>query len=157
MGVVSSNPFKNRSILVATPKTAAKKKAISSIENDYNLLLPSYEIEVVNYESIHKVESLERFDLIVLDEPTNDLDLKTISWLEDFLLDFKNTVIVVSHDRHFLDTVCTHICDIDFSKINIFLKPSDTLNKPRRNGVIISEASLITMSLVGLNQLWYAD
>jgi ATPase subunit of ABC transporter with duplicated ATPase domains len=48
------------------------------------------------------------------------LDLKTISWLEDFLLDFKNTVIVVSHDRHFLDTVCTHICDIDFSKINLF-------------------------------------
>jgi len=59
-------------------------------------------------------------DVLVLDEPTNDLDLKTISWLEDFLLDFKNTVIVVSHDRHFLDTVCTHICDIDFSKINIF-------------------------------------
>ncbi len=59
-------------------------------------------------------------DLLILDEPTNDLDLKTISWLEDFLLDFKNTVIVVSHDRHFLDTVCTHICDIDFSKINLF-------------------------------------
>ncbi|MDG1333648.1 MAG: ATP-binding cassette domain-containing protein [Crocinitomicaceae bacterium] len=59
-------------------------------------------------------------DLLVLDEPTNDLDLKTISWLEDFLLDFKNTVIVVSHDRHFLDTVCTHICDIDFNKINLF-------------------------------------
>jgi ATPase subunit of ABC transporter with duplicated ATPase domains len=59
-------------------------------------------------------------DVLVLDEPTNDLDLKTISWLEDFLLDFKNTVIVVSHDRHFLDTVCTHICDIDFSKINLF-------------------------------------
>ncbi len=59
-------------------------------------------------------------DVLVLDEPTNDLDLKTISWLEDFLLDFKNTVIVVSHDRHFLDTVCTHICDIDFAKINLF-------------------------------------
>jgi ATPase subunit of ABC transporter with duplicated ATPase domains len=59
-------------------------------------------------------------DVLVLDEPTNDLDLKTISWLEDFLLDFKNTVIVVSHDRHFLDTVCTHICDIDYSKINLF-------------------------------------
>lgn len=59
-------------------------------------------------------------DVLILDEPTNDLDLKTISWLEDFLLDFKNTVIVVSHDRHFLDTVCTHICDIDFSKINLF-------------------------------------
>lgn len=59
-------------------------------------------------------------DVLVLDEPTNDLDLKTISWLEDFLLDFKNTVIVVSHDRHFLDTVCTHVCDIDFGKINMF-------------------------------------
>jgi ATPase subunit of ABC transporter with duplicated ATPase domains len=59
-------------------------------------------------------------DVLVLDEPTNDLDLKTVGWLEDFLLDFKNTVIVVSHDRHFLDTVCTHICDIDFSKINLF-------------------------------------
>ena len=59
-------------------------------------------------------------DVLVLDEPTNDLDLKTIGWLEDFLLDFKNTVIVVSHDRHFLDTVCTHICDIDYSKINVF-------------------------------------
>lgn len=59
-------------------------------------------------------------DILVLDEPTNDLDLKTIGWLEDFLLDFKNTVIVVSHDRHFLDTVCTHICDIDYSKINMF-------------------------------------
>ncbi|MCO5260426.1 MAG: ATP-binding cassette domain-containing protein [Crocinitomicaceae bacterium] len=59
-------------------------------------------------------------DVLVLDEPTNDLDLKTISWLEDFLLDFKNTVIVVSHDRHFLDTVCTHVCDIDFGKINLF-------------------------------------
>ena len=59
-------------------------------------------------------------DLLILDEPTNDLDLKTIEWLEDFLLYFKNTVIVVSHDRHFLDTVCTHICDIDYSKINLF-------------------------------------
>lgn len=59
-------------------------------------------------------------DLLILDEPTNDLDLKTVAWLEDFLLDFKNTVIVVSHDRHFLDTVCTHICDIDYSKINLY-------------------------------------
>ncbi|MCB0762083.1 MAG: ATP-binding cassette domain-containing protein [Flavobacteriales bacterium] len=59
-------------------------------------------------------------DVLILDEPTNDLDLKTIEWLEDFLLNFKNTVIVVSHDRHFLDTVCTHIVDIDFSKIQIY-------------------------------------
>jgi ATPase subunit of ABC transporter with duplicated ATPase domains len=56
-------------------------------------------------------------DLLILDEPTNDLDLKTIGWLEDFLIDFRNTVIVVSHDRHFLDTVCTHIADIDFKRI----------------------------------------
>lgn len=59
-------------------------------------------------------------DILILDEPTNDLDLKTISWLEDFLLNFKNTVIVVSHDRHFLDTVCTHIADIDFKRIKQF-------------------------------------
>jgi len=59
-------------------------------------------------------------DILILDEPTNDLDLQTITWLEDFLLEFKNTVIVVSHDRHFLDTVCTHIVDIDFSAIRLF-------------------------------------
>jgi ATPase subunit of ABC transporter with duplicated ATPase domains len=59
-------------------------------------------------------------DILILDEPTNDLDLKTVGWLEDFLLEFKNTVIVVSHDRHFLDTVCTHIVDIDFSAIKLF-------------------------------------
>lgn len=59
-------------------------------------------------------------DILVLDEPTNDLDIHTITWLEDFLLDFKNMVIVVSHDRHFLDTVCTHIVDIDFKAIKLF-------------------------------------
>jgi ATPase subunit of ABC transporter with duplicated ATPase domains len=59
-------------------------------------------------------------DILILDEPTNDLDLKTVGWLEDFLLEFKNTVIVVSHDRHFLDTVCTHIVDIDFSAIKLY-------------------------------------
>ncbi len=59
-------------------------------------------------------------DILILDEPTNDLDIETVSWLEDFLLDFKNTVIVVSHDRHFLDTVCTHTVDIDFAKINTY-------------------------------------
>jgi len=59
-------------------------------------------------------------DILILDEPTNDLDIHTVSWLEDFLLDFKNTVIVVSHDRHFLDTVCTHIVDIDFKVIRLF-------------------------------------
>jgi ATPase subunit of ABC transporter with duplicated ATPase domains len=59
-------------------------------------------------------------DILILDEPTNDLDIHTISWLEDFLLEFKNTVIVVSHDRHFLDTVCTNIADIDFGQIKMF-------------------------------------
>ncbi|MEM9340563.1 MAG: ATP-binding cassette domain-containing protein [Bacteroidota bacterium] len=59
-------------------------------------------------------------DILILDEPTNDLDIQTIAWLEDFLLEFKNTVIVVSHDRHFLDTVCTHIADIDFKAIKLY-------------------------------------
>ncbi len=59
-------------------------------------------------------------DILLLDEPTNDLDVETIAWLEDFLADFQNTVIVVSHDRHFLDAVCTHIADIDFAKIQLF-------------------------------------
>ncbi len=57
-------------------------------------------------------------DLLIMDEPTNDLDFETIAWLENFLANYENTVIVVSHDRHFLDAVCTHISDIDFSKIN---------------------------------------
>jgi ATPase subunit of ABC transporter with duplicated ATPase domains len=59
-------------------------------------------------------------DILLLDEPTNDLDVDTISWLENFLADFQNTVIVVSHDRHFLDAVCTHVADIDFGKIQIY-------------------------------------
>src|ERR1700761_9605368 len=59
-------------------------------------------------------------DILLLDEPTNDLDLETINWLEDFLADYDKIVLVVSHDRHFLDTVCTHVADIDFSKIQIF-------------------------------------
>lgn len=59
-------------------------------------------------------------DILLLDEPTNGLDLESISWLEDFLIDFPNTVIVVSHDRHFLNAVCTYVCDIDFGKISLF-------------------------------------
>jgi len=57
-------------------------------------------------------------DVLIMDEPTNDLDFETISWLENFLANYENTVLVVSHDRHFLDAVCTHISDIDFGKIN---------------------------------------
>ncbi len=59
-------------------------------------------------------------DILVMDEPTNDLDYDTISWLEDFLANYENLVIVVSHDRHFLDAVCTHIADIDFGKLNLY-------------------------------------
>ncbi|TFE02961.1 ABC-F family ATP-binding cassette domain-containing protein [Jeotgalibacillus salarius] len=60
-------------------------------------------------------------DVLLLDEPTNGLDIQAIQWLEDFLINFENTVIVVSHDRHFLNTVCTHIADLDFSKIQVYM------------------------------------
>ena len=60
-------------------------------------------------------------DVLLLDEPTNHLDIKAIQWLEDFLIDFENTVIVVSHDRHFLNNVCTHIADLDFGKIQVYV------------------------------------
>lgn len=59
-------------------------------------------------------------DVLLLDEPTNDLDVDSVLWLENFLADFKNTVIVISHDRHFLDTVCTHVADIDYAKIKLY-------------------------------------
>ncbi|NDC40561.1 MAG: ATP-binding cassette domain-containing protein [Chitinophagia bacterium] len=59
-------------------------------------------------------------DILLLDEPTNDLDLETVAWLENFLADYEKIVLVVSHDRHFLDTVCTSVADIDFGKINVF-------------------------------------
>ena len=60
-------------------------------------------------------------DVLLLDEPTNGLDIPAISWLEDFLINFENTVIVVSHDRHFLNNVCTHIADLDFGKIKVYV------------------------------------
>lgn len=60
-------------------------------------------------------------DILLLDEPTNHLDIKAIHWLEEFLMNFENTVIVVSHDRHFLNKVCTHIADIDYGKIELFV------------------------------------
>ncbi|MDR4496914.1 MAG: ATP-binding cassette domain-containing protein [Candidatus Scalindua sp.] len=59
-------------------------------------------------------------DILLLDEPTNHLDIQSINWLEEFLINFKNTVIVVSHDRHFLNNVCTHIADIDYGKVSVF-------------------------------------
>ena len=60
-------------------------------------------------------------DILLLDEPTNHLDLKAIQWLENFLMNFENTVIVVSHDRHFLNKVCTHMADLDFGKIQLYV------------------------------------
>ena len=60
-------------------------------------------------------------DILLLDEPTNNLDIKTIAWLENFLLNYENTVITVSHNRHFLNKVCTHICDVDYGKISIYV------------------------------------
>lgn len=60
-------------------------------------------------------------DVLLLDEPTNGLDTRSINWLEEFLINFENTVIVVSHDRHFLNKVCTHMADLDFSKIKLYV------------------------------------
>ena len=60
-------------------------------------------------------------DVLLLDEPTNNLDIKTVRWLEDYLMDFENVIIIVSHNRHFLNKVCTNICDVDFGKINMFV------------------------------------
>ncbi|MFZ5554407.1 MAG: ABC-F family ATP-binding cassette domain-containing protein [Bacteroidota bacterium] len=83
----------------------------------------SYMNELSNNQKVRVLLAQALFgnpDILILDEPTNDLDVETISWLEDFLADFKNTVIVVSHDRHFLDTVCTHVADIDFGKITLY-------------------------------------
>ena len=60
-------------------------------------------------------------DVLLLDEPTNNLDIKTVRWLENYLIDFENTIIIVSHNRHFLNKVCTHICDVDYGKINMML------------------------------------
>ena len=59
-------------------------------------------------------------DILILDEPTNNLDVRTIRWLENYLMDFENTIIIVSHNRYFLNRVCTHICDVDFGKIQIY-------------------------------------
>ena len=59
-------------------------------------------------------------DILILDEPTNNLDIKTTEWLENFLIDFENTIIIVSHNRYFLNKVCTYICDVDFGKINVY-------------------------------------
>ncbi len=103
----------------AEPEAAALLSGLGIVEADHHRQLQ----ELDGTQKVRVLLAQALFgnpDILILDEPTNDLDLKTISWLEDFLLDFKNTVIVVSHDRHFLDTVCTHIVDIDFSQIKMF-------------------------------------
>ena len=103
----------------AEPSAAALLSGIGIKEKDHNRLLK----DLNGNQKVRVLLAQALFgdpDLLILDEPTNDLDIETVTWLEDFLLDFKNTVIVVSHDRHFLDTVCTHIVDIDFAKINMY-------------------------------------
>jgi len=100
----------------AEPDAAALLSGMRIKEADHDKLMK----DITGNEKVRVLLAQALFgdpDLLILDEPTNDLDIETITWLEDFLLNFRNTVIVVSHDRHFLDTVCTHIADIDFSKI----------------------------------------
>ena len=102
-------------------------------ESDAAVLLNNLGINTENhYKLMSELEAKEKVkvllaqalfgnpDILLLDEPTNDLDLKSISWLEEFLINFENTVIVVSHDRYFLNKVCTHIADVDFGKIKVY-------------------------------------
>ena len=102
-------------------------------ESDASILLNDLGIIPENhYKCMREVEARDKVkillaqalfgnpDVLLLDEPTNDLDLKSINWLQEFLIDYENTVIVVSHDRYFLNKVCTHIADVDFGKIKVF-------------------------------------
>ena len=102
-------------------------------ESDAAVLLNNLGIGTENhYKYMRELEAKEKVkvllaqslfgnpDVLLLDEPTNDLDLKAIQWLQDFLIDFENTVIVVSHDRYFLNKVCTNIADVDFGKIKLY-------------------------------------
>ena len=102
-------------------------------ESDAAVLLNDLGIEPENhYKLMSELEAKEKVkvllaqalfgnpDILLLDEPTNDLDLKSINWLEEFLINFENTVIVVSHERYFLNKVCTHIADVDFGKIKVY-------------------------------------
>ena len=103
-------------------------------ESDAQTLLNSLDIpEELHYELMGNIDARIKVkvllaqalfsnpDNLILDEPTNNLDVKTIRWLEDFIMNFENTVIIVSHNRHFLNKVCTNICDIDYGKINMFV------------------------------------
>ncbi len=85
-------------------------------DNDMATLDPRIKVKILLAQALFGTP-----DLLMMDEPTNNLDIDAINWLEDFLLDFEGTVIVVSHDRHFLNTVCTHIVDIDYSKIKMYV------------------------------------
>ena len=102
-------------------------------EADAAMLLSDLEISAdKHYKYMKELEAREKVkvllaqalfgnpDVLLLDEPTNDLDLKSINWLQEFLINFENTVIVVSHDRYFLNKVCTHIADLDFEKIKVY-------------------------------------
>ncbi len=102
-------------------------------ESDSAILLNNLGIPAVNhYKLMKEIEAKDKVkvllaqslfgnpDVLLLDEPTNDLDVKSIEWLQEFLINFENTVIVVSHDRYFLNKVCTHIADVDFGKIKIY-------------------------------------
>ena len=102
-------------------------------ESDAAMLLTGLGIETSLHEKLMKeIEAKDKVkvllaqalfgnpDVLLLDEPTNDLDIKTIDWLQEFLINFDNTVIVVSHDRYFLNKVCTHIADVDFGKIKVY-------------------------------------
>ncbi len=103
----------------AEPDAAALLSGIGIRESEHSKLLK----ELNGNQKVRVLLAQALFgdpDILILDEPTNDLDIETVTWLEDFLMDFKNTVIVVSHDRHFLDAVCTHTVDIDFGKINMY-------------------------------------
>ncbi|MDD6223744.1 MAG: ATP-binding cassette domain-containing protein, partial [bacterium] len=103
-------------------------------ESEAGELLANLGIPVLNHYSLMKeipaklkvkvllAQALfENPDILLLDEPTNNLDMEAINWLEEFLIGYPNTVIVVSHDRHFLNKVCTHIADIDYNKIKLYI------------------------------------
>jgi ATPase subunit of ABC transporter with duplicated ATPase domains len=98
-----------------------------SLLNALDIDSEHYDTLMVNLDAKTKVKVLlaqalfGNPDILLLDEPTNNLDIKTVRWLENYLLDFENTIIIVSHNRHFLNKVCTHICDVDYGKINMML------------------------------------
>ena len=88
-------------------------------EEDFNKLMA--EIEPKQKVKILLAKALfMNPDILILDEPTNNLDAKTVNWLEEYLIDFENIIIVVSHNRYFLNRICTHICDLDYGKLNLF-------------------------------------